>query len=84
MRHDARCRTDRAPGWYFNLMAEPTARVEVMGRAIAVRAQELQPDEAAAWWQRILRRDPSYERYARAAGGRTIPILRLVPTPATG
>jgi deazaflavin-dependent oxidoreductase (nitroreductase family) len=72
------------PGWYFNLMAEPTARVEVMGRAIAVRAEELQPDEATAWWQQILRRDPSYERYARAAGGRTIPILRLVPVPAEG
>ncbi len=67
------------PGWYFNLRAEPAARVEVMGRTIAVRADELSPDDAAAWWQRILRRDPSYERYARVAANRTIPILRLVP-----
>jgi len=67
------------PGWYFNLVAEPTAHVEVMGRAIAVRAEELPADEAAAAWERILRRDPSYERYARAAGDRAIPILRLVP-----
>jgi deazaflavin-dependent oxidoreductase (nitroreductase family) len=67
------------PGWYFNLAAEPAARVEVMGRAIAVRAEELPADEAAAAWQRILRRDPSYERYARAAGDRAIPVLRLVP-----
>jgi deazaflavin-dependent oxidoreductase (nitroreductase family) len=72
------------PGWYFNLRAEPAARVEVKGRSIAVRAAELPPDEAAAWWQRILRRDPNYERYARAAGDRTIPVLRLVPTPAAG
>jgi deazaflavin-dependent oxidoreductase (nitroreductase family) len=72
------------PGWYFNLVAEPAARVEVMGRAIAVRAAELPADEAAAWWERILQRDPSYERYARAAAGRTIPVLRLVPLPAAG
>lgn len=71
------------PGWYHNLVAEPVARVEVMGRTVAVRAEELPPDEATAWWQRILRRDPSYERYARAAGGRTIPVLRLVPIAGT-
>jgi F420H(2)-dependent quinone reductase len=72
------------PGWYFNLKAEPTAHVEVVGRAIVVRAEELPPDEAAAWWQQILRRDPSYERYARAAAGRAIPVLRLVPLPKAG
>jgi F420H(2)-dependent quinone reductase len=66
------------PGWYFNLSADPRARVEVMGRTLAVRAEELPPDEAAAWWQRILLRAPSYERYARATN-RTIPIVRLVP-----
>jgi hypothetical protein len=33
---------------------------------------------AADWWRRILRRDPSYERYARATR-RTIPVVRLVP-----
>ncbi len=69
------------PGWYFNLVAEHAARVEVMGRTIPVRAEELAPEAAAAGWTRILRRDPSYERYARAAAGRTIPILRLVPVP---
>jgi len=36
------------PGWYFNLKADPTARVEVMGRTIAVRAAELPADEGAA------------------------------------
>ena len=65
------------PGWYFNLMADPAARVEVMARAIAVRAEELSPDEAAAWWQRILERAPTYERYTRATR-RRIPIVRLV------
>ena len=71
------------PGWYFNPQANPAASVEVMGRTIAVRSDELPADEAADWWQRILRRAPSYERYARATS-RSIPILRLVPVGGEG
>jgi deazaflavin-dependent oxidoreductase (nitroreductase family) len=70
------------PGWYHNLVANPSARVEVMGRTLAVRAEELSGDEAAAGWQRIVGRDPSYERYARATT-RTIPIIRLAPVSST-
>ncbi len=70
------------PGWYWNLTADPAARVEVGGRTIAVRAEVLEGDEAAAGWARVVERDPSYERYARAAG-RPIPIVRLVPAPPT-
>ena len=66
------------PAWYFNLMARPDARVEVNGQGLEVRAQELAYDEATEWWERILKRSPDYERYARATA-RTIPILRLVP-----
>lgn len=66
------------PGWYWNLTAEPSARVEVGGTTIAVRAEVLEASAAASAWARILERDPSYERYARAAG-RAIPIVRLVP-----
>jgi deazaflavin-dependent oxidoreductase (nitroreductase family) len=68
------------PGWYHNLTAEPMARVEVHGRMIHVRAEELPSEEAAAWWQRIVRIQPNYERFARATS-RTIPIIRLTPTP---
>ena len=66
------------PGWYWNLTAEPRARVEVDGRTSAVRAEILPTAEAAAAWQRVVDRDPSYERYARATT-RTIPLVRLVP-----
>ena len=70
------------PGWYYNLTADPAARVEVMGRTIAVRAEELPLGDAAAWWLRILQRAPGYERYTRATS-RTFPILRLVPAATT-
>jgi len=53
--------------------------VEVMGRRLRVRAEELPADEVPGWWQRILKRDASYERYERATT-RSFPIVRLVPT----
>ena len=73
------------PGWYFNLQGDPSARVEVLGRTIRVRAEELPAEATADWWQRIVGRDPAYERYARATR-RPFPILRLVPIrePLTG
>jgi deazaflavin-dependent oxidoreductase (nitroreductase family) len=67
------------PGWYHNLAADPLARVEIEGRLTAVRAEELQGDEAVEWWRRIVHRDPTYQRYALATS-RRIPIIRLVPT----
>lgn len=70
------------PGWYFNLVAQPTARVEVGGRVIAVRAEILPPDESLRWWAEIVRRQPSYELFERATM-RAIPIVRLVPDPAS-
>ena len=69
------------PGWYFNLTTAPEAAVEVNGRRIPVRAAELDADEAAEWWRRILAVAPAYEQYRRATT-RPFPILRLVPADA--
>jgi deazaflavin-dependent oxidoreductase (nitroreductase family) len=66
------------PDWLHNLRASPTARIELLGRAQEVRAEELRADEAAALWPRILRRAPSYGRYL-AATDRALPLVRLVP-----
>jgi deazaflavin-dependent oxidoreductase (nitroreductase family) len=73
----------RDPAWYLNLTSTPAAQVEVLGRTIDVRAERLPPDEATAWWQRILARSPEYERYARATT-RAIPVVRLVLVPRPG
>jgi len=69
---------DAYPGWYFNLTAAPGAQVEIDGRRIAVRADELGSDEAAVWWDRILEAAPDYAWYRRATA-RRFPILRLTP-----
>jgi deazaflavin-dependent oxidoreductase (nitroreductase family) len=72
---------EKAPAWYHNLVAEPAATVEVMGRTIPVRAEELPRADADDWWARILVRAPSYERYERATS-RVFPVMRLVPVDA--
>lgn len=69
----------RHPAWYLNLVAGGPAQIEVGGRKLEVSAAELEGDEAARWWKRILERSPSYERYALLAK-RTFPIVRLTPS----
>lgn len=66
------------PGWYFNLTADPRAKVEVGGRSLAVRAEELSAEEAAAFWPLVLQVAPDYARYLRRTS-RRIRLLRLVP-----
>ncbi len=64
------------PGWYHNLVAQPTAEVEIRGASMAVLAEHVGELEAAALWPQILERSPSYERYLRATD-RVIPLVRL-------
>jgi deazaflavin-dependent oxidoreductase (nitroreductase family) len=71
------------PGWYFNLKAHPEARVEVEGRTLKVRAEQLSPEEAAAFWPRVLDTAPDYARYPRRTT-RLIPLLRLMPVGGSG
>jgi F420H(2)-dependent quinone reductase len=72
------------PGWYLNLTANPRARVEVAGRTLHVRAEELPAGEAAAFWRdRVLQAAPDYARYPRRTS-RRIPLIRLVPEEGVG
>lgn len=72
----------RPPAWYLNLTAEPRATVEVDGRKLAVRAEELSDEEATAFWPHVLEAAPDYARYPRRIG-RLPRLLRLTPTPTT-
>lgn len=72
------------PGWYHNLKATPTARIEIMDRTLQVRAEELPAAEAAVFWPRILQRSPDYGRFLKRTS-RAIPLVRLIPlTPSAG
>ncbi len=71
------------PGWFYNLLANPTARVQIMGRTQTVYAVELSDEEAAAFWPHLLRVAPTYARYQEATS-RAIPLVRLVPALRAG
>lgn len=71
------------PGWFYNLKATPTVRVQVMDRILQVRAEELSAEETIAFWPCILHVAPSYARYQKATS-RPIPLVRLVPAEAAG
>ncbi|HET8758483.1 MAG TPA: nitroreductase/quinone reductase family protein [Solirubrobacteraceae bacterium] len=66
------------PAWYLNLRADPTATVELEGRRLQVRAEELPEAEATAFWPRVLATAPDYARYPERTG-RRIALIRLVP-----
>lgn len=68
----------RPPGWYYNLTTAGRATIDVQGRRLEVRAEELSDEEAAAFWPRLLEAAPDYERY-RKRTNRRLPLIRLVP-----
>ncbi len=71
------------PGWFYNLKATPTVRVQVMDRTLQVHAEELSADETTAFWPYILRVAPTYARYQKGTS-RPIPLVRLIPIGQAG
>ena len=66
------------PGWVHNLRARPEATVELRGRTIPVRAEEIPAGQAEPMWTRILIDAPIYGGYVKKTS-RAIPLVRLTP-----
>lgn len=67
------------PAWYRNLTEHPDTTVQI-GRIVRpVRARVASNEERALLWPKFVASYPSYDFYARNAGGRTIPIVILEP-----
>jgi deazaflavin-dependent oxidoreductase (nitroreductase family) len=66
------------PGWYFNLVADPIAEVQIARRRFAVTARVVGAEEKAALWPRLVAIYPPYEVYQRRTT-RAIPLVRLSP-----
>ena len=66
------------PGWWLNMQEDPTATVEVGGRQIRVRAEEVGGEERRRLWGRLVEMYGPYERYKKRTD-REIPVIVLRP-----
>jgi deazaflavin-dependent oxidoreductase (nitroreductase family) len=66
------------PAWYFNLVADPHAEVQIGRGRFPVTARIVSAEEKAALWPRLVAIYPPYEAYQQRAT-RDIPVLRLSP-----
>src|ERR1700758_2035457 len=73
---------DRSPAWYWNLIANPDASIEVGDEHLDVHAVELSGAERDAKYADQAQRFPQYAEYERKTT-RTIPVVALTPTGAT-
>ena len=70
---------DDNPAWYWNLMANPDARIEVGDDFVDVHATELQGAERDDKYALQAERYPGFAEYERMTS-RTIPVVALTPT----
>lgn len=66
------------PGWYWNLKANPEARVQTGRHAYEVNAEMVSGAEYERLWQKFLKVYPPYSGY-RARATRELPIVVLRP-----
>ena len=66
------------PGWYFNLVADPAAQVQIGRRQFAAVSRVVNEQEKAALWPRLVAIYPPYEAYQQRTK-RPIPVVRLTP-----
>ena len=64
------------PDWYHNLLANPSATVEIGTETFAVTAEEASPEERERLWAMITDRNPAFGEYEQTTE-RTIPVMIL-------
>ncbi|HEX5543743.1 MAG TPA: nitroreductase/quinone reductase family protein [Micromonospora sp.] len=68
------------PAWALNLLADPSATVDIKGRRLPVRARLATGPERDRLWRLLVAEWPAYETYVERAGERDIRIFHLEPT----
>ncbi|MGE2716071.1 nitroreductase/quinone reductase family protein [Mycolicibacterium litorale] len=65
------------PDWYHNIAANPDrVQIELPGRTVSVRAEQLHGEERESAWRQITQTSPLFARYATKTD-RELPIIRL-------
>lgn len=67
------------PSWYYNLRANPEARVIFQGKEGKFIAREARGEERERLWQKAVDYYAGYEDYSKRTGGRQIPVIVLTP-----
>jgi deazaflavin-dependent oxidoreductase (nitroreductase family) len=68
-----------APGWYYNLKANPCAALSIAGKERPYRARQAQGEEYQQYWQAAAASYPGFPLYKVRAAHRPIHILVLEP-----
>ena len=66
------------PGWYFNVLADESAKVQDGSSVIDVTAREVTGNERREIWTAALKTNPAWAGYAKKTD-RTIPVIMLTP-----
>jgi deazaflavin-dependent oxidoreductase (nitroreductase family) len=69
----------RNPSWYYNLRANPRARIIFEGATREVVARELEGEEREREYQRGIEIYPGWTQYRERASHRRIPVIELTP-----
>jgi deazaflavin-dependent oxidoreductase (nitroreductase family) len=70
--------SDSHPDWYYNLLANPDAEIEVGEDTVAVCARVLEGDERETIWTEQKKRYKAFADY-EAGTSRVIPVILLEP-----
>jgi deazaflavin-dependent oxidoreductase (nitroreductase family) len=64
------------PGWYFNLIAQGSATIQIKNRSLHVKARQAEGEEYDRLWKVVTGQNAYYVRYQEQAG-RKIPLMIL-------
>lgn len=67
----------RHPGWYFNILANPSVQLQDGPVIHDMIAREVVGEERELWWAHALLANPQYADYEASASSRVIPLLVL-------
>jgi deazaflavin-dependent oxidoreductase (nitroreductase family) len=65
------------PDWYYNLVANPDARIEIGDETYDVRARVATGEERDRIWEAQKQAFPNFAGYEQTSGGREIPVVVL-------
>jgi deazaflavin-dependent oxidoreductase (nitroreductase family) len=69
------------PNWYRNLLARPSARIQVRGEHVDVTARTATDSEKPRLWGIMAELWPNYDAY-QSRTDRDIPVVVLMPSTA--